>query len=216
MHIYWIRHGQSLENTHPWDGRNENSPLSPLGEAQVAALAAWLSDEAPFRFERLYTSNMRRALQTSAAITAALGLAAITDDRLREVGNNFPDGSPCPDDQLPRMHATVWGSREPYHPISQSGETWMHFRNRVGHFVEWLLTTAPAEHKHYRVGVVCHGGVIEGVFEHVFHKSPRSEVLVQTSNTGISHMEYWPLAGKPDWTLHYHNQTRHLRLDQIS
>ncbi|HLA42256.1 MAG TPA: hypothetical protein VJZ27_02405, partial [Aggregatilineales bacterium] len=64
--------------------------------------------------------------------------------------------------------------------------------------------------------VVCHGGVIEGFFEHIFQKGPWSAVVVTTSNTGITHLEYHPREGMPDWWLHYHNWTRHLSLDQLS
>lgn len=214
MYLYLIRHGQSVENTHEWDGRNENSPLTELGLQQADALAAWLAEH--LRFDVLYASPMRRARQTADKVAAAVGLLPIFDDRLREVGNAYPDGSPFDEQRLPRYHLDVWGSIRPYEAITEGGENWMQFRARVGGFVEWLVMQAPPDHENLRIGVVCHGGVIEGVFEHVFQKGPWSAVIVHSNNTGITQLEYRPQLGKPSWWLHFHNRTCHLRGDQIT
>jgi 2,3-bisphosphoglycerate-dependent phosphoglycerate mutase len=214
MHLYLIRHGQSEENTQDYDGRNVNSPLTELGQAQAAALGAWVKGR--FHFDNLYASPMRRARQTVEPLSEALNIRPTWVDSLREVGNAMPNGVAFPDDALPSYHVGVWGSRNPYKAITVDGESWMHFRARIGSFIEGLIQDAPSEHRNYHVGVVCHGGVIEAVFEHVFQKGPWSTVVVHTSNTGISYLEYFPAQGRPDWWLHYHNQTRHLVEDQIS
>src|SRR5688572_12505363 len=127
MHIYLIRHGQSIENTTTWDGKNINSPLTELGLAQAKALAIYMK-ERPERFtlDSLYSSPMQRASQTAHAVAEALNLEVTFDDRLREVGNAFPDGRPFPDDKLPLYHLGVWGSLHPYQSITENGENWMH------------------------------------------------------------------------------------------
>lgn len=214
MRLYLIRHGQSVENTQAWDGRNSNSPLTDLGQAQAKALGLWVGEH--LKLDVLYASPMQRTRQTAAALSEALDIQPSFDDRLREVGNAYPDGRAFPEDQLPRYFVTVWGSQQPYKAISEGGENWMQFRARIGDFVEWLLAQRPDEHLNYQVGVVCHGGVIEGVFEHVFQKGPISTVNVQSHNTGVTCLEYYPTEGRPDWWLYYHNQTRHLAMDQIT
>lgn len=214
MHLYLIRHGQSEENVRGWDGSNTNSVLSPLGEAQIKALAEWLAPR--LTFDRLYASPMRRARQTAEAVAATMQVEPTFDDRLREVGNCYPNGLPFTDDALPTYFLDVWGSVKPYRPITVEGENWMQFRARVGGFLEWLLEQMPAEHQDYRVGVCCHGGVIEGFFEHIFQKGPWSTVVVGTHNTGLTHLEYAPSPDLPAWRLHYHNNTRHLSEDMIS
>jgi probable phosphoglycerate mutase len=50
---------------------HEPEPLSPSGRADVAALAAWLSAQAPFA--ALVTSQMERGRETCEAIATALG-----------------------------------------------------------------------------------------------------------------------------------------------
>lgn len=214
MHVYLIRHGQSIENTQPFDGRNENSILTDKGQEQAKRLAAWAPEN--LHLDKIYASPMRRARQTAEALANALALTPIFDDRLREVGNNYPNGTAFPDDALPRYFADRWGSLNPYDAITEQGENWMQFRARIGGFVEWLIDQYEDDHLDMHIGVVCHGGVIEGVFEHVFQKGPWSAVVVTTNNTGITHLEYHPRPNFPDWWVFYHNRVNHLTSDLIT
>ena len=214
MHLYLIRHGQSVENTQPWDGKNTNSPLTDLGNEQARRLAAHLKGR--ITFDHLYVSSMLRTRQTAAYLEDAMSIEAVVDDRLREVGNAYPDGKAFPNDALPRYILGVWGSLQPYSPVTDGGENWMHFRARVGSFVEWAIQLLDGDHAEHRTAVVCHGGVIEGVFEHVFQKGPVSPLVVHSYNTGVTHLEFNPMEGMPSWKLYYHNRTNHLNDDQIT
>jgi broad specificity phosphatase PhoE len=159
---------------------------------------------------------MQRTRQTASYLEEKLGITAVVEDRLREVGNALPDGKVFPDDKLPRYILGVWGSLHPYLPITEGGENWMHFRARVGGFIEWAIQQIDGNPVECCVGVVCHGGVIEGVFEHVFQKGPVSPVVVHSHNTGVTRLEFNPTEGMPDWKLYYHNRTAHLQDDQIT
>ncbi|MBI5927975.1 MAG: histidine phosphatase family protein [Chloroflexi bacterium] len=224
MHLYLIRHGQSYINLADYGGGHRNEPLTDLGEKQAEAVAAWIKDNIQAR--HLYCSTMMRTRQTAAAIIQTTGLAAQYDDRIREVGTAYPNGSPVPDDQLKPYFERVWGTLQPYDPITESGENWMQFRTRVGSFIESLLRTfahidystrpTPEEEAEQSVLVVCHGGVIEAFFEYVFEKGPWSVVAVMSNNTGMTHLEYRPVADRPAWRLHFHNKLVHLTSDLIS
>jgi len=214
MRLYLIRHGQSEENTQPWDGKNTNSPLTELGHEQARRLANHL--EGRVNFDHLYISGMQRTRQTASYLEKKLGIDATVEERLREVGNALPDGNAFPDDALPRYTLGVWGSLSPYLPITEGGENWMHFRARVGGFIEWVIQQYGEKHTGVQIGIVCHGGVVEGVFEHVFQKGPVSPLVVHTHNTGVTLMEYLPSDEMPAWWLHYHNRTTHLEDDQIT
>ena len=70
MLVYLIRHGQSY-NTHPEpDHPTVNPPLTPIGHAQVRLLAERLGH---LRVDRLLSSPMVRAVETSRAIAATTG-----------------------------------------------------------------------------------------------------------------------------------------------
>jgi probable phosphoglycerate mutase len=152
---------------------------------------------------------MRRARETVQCIASAYGLPVVFDDRLREIGNNRFDHSPWPNESLPTLFAEYWASARPFSPVvmqEELGETYMHFRTRVGLFIEQLV----AAHREQTVLVVCHGGVVEACFDHIFNIGPWRRCEVWDHNTAISHFEYVEHPGREVWRLHAHNRTEHL------
>ena len=208
MQLYLIRHGQSYVNLKEWDQGNADEPLTDLGVQQARALAAWLPGHLP-QIDALYASTMQRAKQTAEIVAAPYGLTPIMDDRLRELGNNRLDHSAYSIEDLPREWAEYWGAR-PFAPTmvgSEDVETVMHARTRVGLFVEEVVEQHPDE----VVVVVCHGGVVECVFGHIFNVGPWGRCEVWDFNTGLSHFEYVEAPGKRSaWRLHFHNRVEHL------
>ena len=208
MQLYLIRHGQSYVNLKDWDKGNVDEGLTELGQEQARRLAAWLPSHVP-SVDAIYASTMRRARETVAAVAAAYGLEPQFDDRLREVGNNRLDHTPWPNDALPKDYANYWFSSRPFSPTvlnEINGETFMHFRTRVGLFVEDLTE----RHRGQVVLVVAHGGVVESVFDHVFNIGPWRRCEVWDHNTAVSHFEYVEHPGREVWRLHYHNRVEHL------
>jgi broad specificity phosphatase PhoE len=58
--------------------------------------------------------------------------------------------------------------------------------------------------------VVCHGGVIEAVFDHVFNIGPWQRSQIWTRNTAVSLFEYVEIPRRETWRLHFHDRTEHL------
>lgn len=211
MQLYLVRHGQSFVNLEDWEGGFVDAGLTALGEQQAQRLARWLAQYLR-QVDVLYTSTMARALQTAEIVAAALGVRAIPDDRLREYGNCFADGSPVPPEQMPiRYPHGWWGTQRPNTRISPQGESWMLFRIRVSAFlteiVERHSIDSPPD---TTVVVVCHGGVIEAAFDHVFNIGECRRVEVWSHNTGIVHLEHLPESAREVWRLHAHSQVNHL------
>ncbi len=72
--IYVVQHGDKV--------RSPGDPgLTALGQAQAAAAARWLSGTG---LRALFSSPLRRAQETAAAIAAVTGLPVRLDDRLTE------------------------------------------------------------------------------------------------------------------------------------
>jgi probable phosphoglycerate mutase len=208
MHLYLIRHGQSYVNLKDWQQGNIDAGLTELGLRQANALGGWLPAHVPL-VDRIYASTMRRARETVQCIASAYGLPVVFDDRLREIGNNRFDHSPWPNESLPTLFAEYWASARPFSPVvmqEELGETYMHFRTRVGLFIEQLV----AAHREQTVLVVCHGGVVEASFDHIFNIGPWRRCEVWDHNTAISHFEYVEHPGREVWRLHAHNRTEHL------
>lgn len=208
MHLYLIRHGQSYVNLPDWPNGNTDEGLTDLGKAQAARLAAWLPTHVP-QVDVIYASTMRRTRETVAAVAEAYDLPIRFDDRLREIGNNRFDHTPWPNDALPREFSDYWGTSRPFSPITLDdigGETFIHFRTRVGLAIEEIV----AAHPQQVVLIVAHGGIVDAAFDHIFNVGPWRRCEVWDHNTAVTHFEYINLPERETWRLHYHNRTDHL------
>lgn len=207
MHLYMIRHGQSYVNLKDWDNGNTDEGLTELGKQQAAALATWLPGHLP-QIDALYASTMKRARETAVPLSKEYGVSIQFDNRLREIGNNRADHEPWPSDDLPE-YGEYWGSERPFSsitPARKNGESLMHFRVRIGRFIEELLE----KHREQTVVAVCHGGVIELTYDHVFNIGPFRRCEVWSQNTGIAHFEYVEHPNREVWRLYSHSRTEHL------
>lgn len=208
MHLYLIRHGQSHVNLAEWDSGNTDEGLTELGQKQAAALGGWLPRFVP-DVEAIYASTMRRALETAEYLAEAYDMPLRFDDRLREIGNNRWDHSAWPNDDLPREYADYWASERPFStvtPFTEDGESFIHFRTRVGLFIEELVE----RHREQAIVAVCHGGVIEASFDHIFNIGPWRRCEIWNHNTGVTYFEYVEHPRRETWRLHYNNRTCHL------
>lgn len=207
MHLYLIRHGQSFVNLKEWTGGNQDTGLTELGHRQAAALGAWMPGEVP-KIDALYASSMLRARETADYLALAYGVDRISDDRLREIGNNRADHQPWPGEDLPE-YGDFWGSERPFASVTPSregGESLMHFRIRVGAFIENMIE----KHREQTVVAVCHGGVIELAMDHIFNVGPFRRTEVWCKNTGVTRFEYVEHPHRELWRLHYHSRSDHL------
>lgn len=216
MHLYLIRHGQSPVNLDDWAHGNRDEGLTALGRRQAGATAERLARDVAV--DVVYSSTMRRARETAAYVAQALDIAVIHDDRIREIGTSRLDHVPWRD--LPPDYAEYWASARPFASVTpgvERGESLMHFRTRVGAFVEDVL----ARHPGRTVVAVTHGGVIDSVFDHVFNVGPWPRCQIWTHNAAVTHFEAIDSAaqrvdvaraGGPElWRLHEHNCAAHLR-----
>lgn len=208
MHLYLIRHGQSYVNLPDWAAGNTDEPLTALGQQQAQALAAWLPKTLA-EVDVIYASTMRRASETAVPLATAYARPIQFDDRVREIGNNRLDHTAWSSEDLPNRYVDFWASARPFAPVmldADYGESLMHFRTRVGAFIEQLVST----HRGQTVLVVCHGGVIEAAFGHIFNVGPWQRCEVWVHNTAVTHFELVEHPGREVWRLHSHNRTDHL------
>lgn len=210
MHLYLIRHGQSHMNVKEWvaiHGYN-NAGLTDKGHAQAAALGRWLPTFLP-QIDVLYASTLLRVRETVGYLAEAYGQEILFDDRLREIGSSRIDHTPWTDEQLPSRWADYWFSERPFSPVApivEGGETMMHFRTRVGIFIEDII----GKHQGQTVVAVCHGGVVEAAFDHIFNTGAFRRCEVWDHNTAVTHFEHIEQPRREVWRLHFHNRVDHL------
>lgn len=82
MTLAFVRHGETAPNV---EGRllgRSDPPLTDRGRVQARAVAAYAASLGALR---VYTSPLRRAVETAAEVAAASGLEVVIDERLVEI-----------------------------------------------------------------------------------------------------------------------------------
>jgi broad specificity phosphatase PhoE len=94
IYLHVVRHGQSSWNAqHRIQGQTPHIPLTPAGEDQAREAARQLKDCGA---TAVYTSDLRRAVQTAIPIAQQLGVMMTLDSDLRERSLGELEGS-CSD-----------------------------------------------------------------------------------------------------------------------
>jgi probable phosphoglycerate mutase len=91
-------------------------------------------------------------------------------------------------------------------PSIERAESYMHFRSRIGVFLNEMIERYPEG----RVAAVCHGGVVNAVFDHVFNVGPYRRCEVWVRNTAYCHFQYRFIEREEPWLLHECGCTEHL------
>ena len=131
--------------------------LSDAGLAQAQYLAKYLASE---HLDAIYTSPMRRAVQTAEPLAAATSLPLILVDDIAELDRNASEYVPVEelratnDPRWQQMVNNEWGT---------SDETQDQFDTRVHVAIDSIVE----RHAGQRVVVVCHGGVINSYLTEV-------------------------------------------------
>jgi probable phosphoglycerate mutase len=152
--ICLARHGETNWNLERRVQGQLNIPLNVRGLAQAEALARELDST---RFDRIYSSDLKRAVQTVTPLARRLGLPIETSVALREKddgdwhGMTFDDV----DRAFPSEHAKHRQRQADF--LIPGGETLSAFAARVGD----ELTAIAARHPGETVLVVAHAGVLD-------------------------------------------------------
>ena len=148
MELVIVRHAEPVRIVDA-DGPAD-PPLTERGLLQAKAVAEWLGAE---QIDALYSSPLRRAIQTAQPIAAACGLEFVLDDDVAEYDRH--NTSYIPYEELkrardPQFLALVENRLEEY---ATEGAAW---RDSVIAAMGRIIAAHPGQ----RVAVVCHGGVV--------------------------------------------------------
>ena len=156
MELLLIRHAQPFR-VERVEGPAD-PPLTPLGHAQAAAMAAWVAHEP---IDAVYVSPLTRARQTAAPLAARLGVEPVVVDLLAEFDRHDPVYIPI--EEL-KVGASAF-DREKWRAMlaendSAERRAW---RDDLVEAIEALVVA----NRGRRVAAVCHGGVINGYLSSV-------------------------------------------------
>jgi broad specificity phosphatase PhoE len=157
MILYCIRHGESVYNAQGRIQGQTDIELSALGRLQSLAVADLL---AGLPIEAIYSSPLRRALDTARPLADRFGLRIRTDDRLREIHAGIFQGLRWAEiEESHPEEARQWIDQVPDFVIP-GGESRRALMAR-GLAVFQGIREQPYEH----VAIVAHGGILSAAFK---------------------------------------------------
>ncbi|MFB3921344.1 MAG: histidine phosphatase family protein [Terriglobia bacterium] len=200
--FYFVRHGVS-----GWNAENRlcgrtDVALSDEGRRQAALLGERLRGLAP---SALYTSPLRRAMETAEILAASVGRKPTVDDRLTELDYGAWEGKTFAEIMAQEGDAFRAWDADPGNVPPRGGESGAQALRRVAPFLDEITARHSGEHEH--VIVVCHRTICRLVVCHVLRLSP-SEYRRRLSmdNAALNIIE----STEHGWRLILFNDTSHL------
>ena len=166
--ILFIRHAETdLAGT--FCGHSD-PPVNSTGREQIAALIASLAGQS---FDAIYTSDLRRAVETATAFAVPI----VKSSRLREIHFGKWEGLTWAEiEQRDPAYAQSWVKSFPALP-APGGEVFESFERRIVDKVNHLISLAGSQ----RIAVVTHAGVMRVVLR-TFLKHTEQEALDRTKS----------------------------------
>jgi probable phosphoglycerate mutase len=155
MDLVLVRHGLPVRSA-----ATDDPSLSPEGRDQARRVGAWLARE---RFDAIFSSTMRRAVETAEPLVAATGQALKTHAGIVEFDRG--SGAYVPMEELKRENYPAWLA----FAQGQHNADIHAFQKTVVESLEGMI----ADHPSQTIVVFCHGGVINVWTAHVLGMEPR-------------------------------------------
>src|SRR5699024_10201951 len=194
MKLYFIRHGETVWNTQAKLQGKSDIPLNEKGVALARVTGEALAD---VPFAAIYSSPLKRALQTAQLVAGDRDVPIVTDRRLEEIGFGIWEGLSChkdhyeiPSDSFQDFFLDPFG----YQPPDQ-GETVRHVCGRTADFLEELIRKMGKEESN--VLISCHGCTLRALMNYFYqdytagfwrgHVPPNCSVsIVEVKEKGFS------------------------------
>ena len=194
MKLYFIRHGETVWNTQAKLQGKSDIPLNEKGVALARVTGEALAD---VPFAAIYSSPLKRALQTAQVVAGEGDVPSVTDRRLEEIGFGIWEGLSChkdhyeiPSDSFQDFFLDPFG----YQPPAQ-GETVRHVCGRPADFLEELIRKMGKEESN--VLISCHGCTLRALMNYFYqdytagfwrgHVPPNCSVsIVEVKEKGFS------------------------------
>jgi broad specificity phosphatase PhoE len=179
--IHLIRHGETDWNRDGLIQGQSDPPLSAAGREQAQALAERLGAEP---IGELWSSDLRRALETAGPLAARLRLDVRVSSALRERSFGVNEGRLAEEvaAELGTVAGTAWHRPDDRHP---EGESLREVYERVAAFLDVLLADSPAK----EIALVTSGGPIRMASAYLAREPVEAVVWAAVENCSVTTVE---------------------------
>ncbi len=178
-----VRHGETEFNADRRMQGHLDVPLSVTGRVQAQAAAARLADEP---IDKIYSSDLQRALETARIIREGREIELVTDLRLREFHMGTFQGMTL--SEAREKHGDAW-ERFFIHDADfalPGGQSRNQKQVEIASFMEEVVRSQAGG----RMLVVTHGGILIAMLRHVLGIPASHYFRVSIENTGIQRFRY--------------------------
>ncbi len=178
-----VRHGETDFNAERRMQGHLDVPLSETGRVQAQAAAARLADEP---IDKIYSSDLQRALETARIIHEGREIELVTDLRLREFHMGTFQGMTL--SEAREKHGDAW-ERFFIHDADfalPGGQSRNQKQVEIASFMEEVVRSQAGG----RMLVVTHGGILIAMLRHVLGIPASHYFRVSIENTGIQRFRY--------------------------
>ncbi len=183
-HLILIRHGETLWTEQKRYQGHSDIKLSKEGRKNIRALSLRIKS---LGIDCLYTSSLKRAMQSGAIISEAIGVKPRKDPRLNELNFGAWEGKTASQLSAERnKHFLSWSKGKWVTP--KGGESLSSLQRRTAKFLGECLK----KHANQKVAIVSHGGAIRMLINQAlglpqdflfsFHMEPSSFSILNFSD----------------------------------
>lgn len=170
MKLYMIRHGETAWNKERKLQGHADIPLNENGRTLAAVTGKALAD---ISFDYVFSSPLKRAVETAELVLNGRKIPIRTDERIQEIGFGEYEGICINDESADPEFEKFFVAPEQYKP-PKGGETLAHVRERTGAFLKELAENP--EYQDKTILIATHGAAMKGLI---------------TNITGEPLSEYW-------------------------
>lgn len=181
--IYLIRHGETDANlVGKFEGQGGNSPLNDNGLLQASCLAKRFEKE---EISAIYTSDLRRAVQTAEAVAKIQKSDMIIKMELREIDIGIWEGLTQDEISTNDPDLYLQWSTDYTSVLVPESESFHDLAERSIRAFNELASL----HRGNTIAIVSHGGPIKSILGFLTGMEPKDFMGIDMYNTGVNHID---------------------------
>ncbi len=182
--IYLIRHGEAMGNINNIFQGHTDCEISSNGKVQLECLKERCKE---IEYDVLFTSPLKRAVETAEAANFYHQLPIQTDDGLKEINGGVFEGKKW--SELPKLYPEAYDLWENHHAefMVEDGESMENVFNRI----TLTVTKIAARNRGKAIAIVSHGCAIRNFLCYANDKTLKEiNDIGWSDNTAISKIEF--------------------------